>query len=53
MNEDWSRTTRYLTLIIVFTVLALLLFAIRALIGPKSSQGAESNYLKPGLDSGD
>jgi predicted PurR-regulated permease PerM len=34
MNEGWSRTTRYLALIIVLTGLALLLFAVRALIGP-------------------
>lgn len=34
MNEGWSRTTRYLTLIIVLTGLVLLLFAVRALVGP-------------------
>jgi len=33
MNEGWSRTTRYLALIIVLIGLALLLFAVRALIG--------------------
>jgi predicted PurR-regulated permease PerM len=34
VNESWSRTTRYLALIIVLTGLAWLLFAVRALIGP-------------------
>jgi predicted PurR-regulated permease PerM len=34
VNEGWSRTTRYLVLIIVLTGLTWLLFAVRALIGP-------------------
>jgi predicted PurR-regulated permease PerM len=34
LNQGWSRTTRYLALIIVLTGLAWLLFAVRALIGP-------------------
>ena len=34
MNEGWSRTTRYLALIIVLTGLVWLLFAAGALIGP-------------------
>jgi predicted PurR-regulated permease PerM len=34
LNQGWSRTTRYLALIIVLTSLIWLLLAVRALIGP-------------------
>ncbi len=34
LNEGWSRTSRYLALIIVLTGLVWLLLAVRALIGP-------------------
>jgi len=47
MNEGWSRTTRYLTLIIVLIGLVLLLFAVRALVGPLVIAGLLAYVLNP------
>jgi predicted PurR-regulated permease PerM len=49
MSNEWSRTTRYLTLIAILSVLAIVIFLARELIGPIVIACLFAYILKPGV----
>jgi predicted PurR-regulated permease PerM len=49
MNQGWSKTNRYLALVVAFAGLVWLLFAIRALIGPLIMAALLAYVLNPAV----